>query len=316
MRNLVLLALVCAIARSSVVANEIRRTPLEILGAKIKAETEAKKLAFDAYAHKMNAHVLANEGVYVTVIKIGYEIEHFAKKGDQLWEARIMTLENELRGVIWVHPNTGEVRLLVGVWGTRPEADEIDRMRSVQRDVAMALMSLLNVDEGITEKNTSNHESHFKDVKKLGNFVFIKHKTKQLNGQLQTDFDLTDDEGAVKIHGSIIEAASPRSTRIALFEHLVNCSAPLEVLIKIFEIKNLGFGDFCITKKRYDTDAKQLVSDNNLEIHFVRGSTAISLRSNDPKHNLVNVAKAMDEMCGDVRPKSSSEGNEGGDAGK
>lgn len=93
--------------------------PLEIAGAKVAKEADARCIAFDAYIKKMRLEVLATEGVRsVKVMKLGYDIPGFAKQGEPLWEARVMTLNDELRAILWINPHSEAVYFVVGPWKT------------------------------------------------------------------------------------------------------------------------------------------------------------------------------------------------------
>lgn len=98
-------------------ARDLSLPKLQIKGAKVAMESDAKRIAFDHYVKKMKMNVLANESVKeISIIKLGYSIHNFAAKGDFIWEARILTLEGELRAVIWVHPDTEKVFFVSGPW--------------------------------------------------------------------------------------------------------------------------------------------------------------------------------------------------------
>lgn len=94
--------------------------PLEITGAKIASEEQARHFAFKHYVERMKVNILAEESVRtVAIIKVGYDISGFAKKGDLIWDTRVLALENELRGIIWVHPGTEKVLFITGAWDQR-----------------------------------------------------------------------------------------------------------------------------------------------------------------------------------------------------
>lgn len=100
-------------------ARDLTAPPLKIDGAKVSTQAEAKRLAFDGYVKKMQASVLATESVRdIAIIKLGYDVTDFAAKGEKLWEARVKTLEDELRAIIWINPNTEKVHFVVGPWGS------------------------------------------------------------------------------------------------------------------------------------------------------------------------------------------------------
>jgi hypothetical protein len=91
--------------------------PLHIDGVKVSTQANAKQIAFEAYAKKMRANVLANEGIKaITIITLGYDAWDFATKDERIWEARVMTIDGKLRAIIWVNPNSGKVRFVCGPW--------------------------------------------------------------------------------------------------------------------------------------------------------------------------------------------------------
>lgn len=89
----------------------------QIEGAKIATEGEARHFAFKQYVKRMKGNILAEETVrQTTIVKMGYDLPGFANKGDLIWESRVLTLEDELRGIIWLHPNSEKVHFVTGVW--------------------------------------------------------------------------------------------------------------------------------------------------------------------------------------------------------
>lgn len=84
----------------------------------VLTESKAKRIARDAYAEKMGVHLMAEEGIWkVDIQTIGFDIPGFAKRGDQLWEARVMAfLNRETRAIIWVNANTEQVYYVIGPW--------------------------------------------------------------------------------------------------------------------------------------------------------------------------------------------------------
>lgn len=77
-------------------------------------------MAFDGYVEKMQTKLLATESVQdIRIIKLGYELKDFATKGQEIWEARVKTLDDELRAIIWINPNTEKVCFIAGPWGSR-----------------------------------------------------------------------------------------------------------------------------------------------------------------------------------------------------
>ncbi len=97
-------------------ARDLSAPMVKIPGAKVETEFAAKRLAFDNYIKKVKGNVSATEAVReVTVIVIGFDVDGFAKRGTQIWEARV-TDKQALRAIIWVNPLTGEVHFVCGPW--------------------------------------------------------------------------------------------------------------------------------------------------------------------------------------------------------
>jgi hypothetical protein len=104
---------------------ELISDPLEIKGAKVSTQTAAKRLAFTEYVKKMRIEVLATERARdVVIIKLGYSIPGFIKKNEKFWEVRVLTLEDELRAIIWVNAMTEKVRFVAGPWDEEGEKNE------------------------------------------------------------------------------------------------------------------------------------------------------------------------------------------------
>ena len=90
--------------------------PLQIDGAKVETEISAKQIAFNNYIKKMEGGISATESVYdISIVVIGYNVGDFARKGDQIWEARIAD-KQELRAIIWINPHTEQTYFLCGPW--------------------------------------------------------------------------------------------------------------------------------------------------------------------------------------------------------
>jgi hypothetical protein len=99
------------------IAGDLTPTTLEIEGTKISTEAEAKRFASDNYIKKMQLNVLATESIReISIIKLGFDIKNFANKGEKLWEARVKTIEGELRAIIWINPKTEKAQFVIGPW--------------------------------------------------------------------------------------------------------------------------------------------------------------------------------------------------------
>ena len=112
--------MLCVAAMATLGAESVPSEPPRIEGTKVATEAQAKDLAFESYLKKMNSKVLATELVHgIQVITLGYDAPDFAGKGERLWEAHVMTLNQELRAIIWVNPRTEAVRFLCGPWESK-----------------------------------------------------------------------------------------------------------------------------------------------------------------------------------------------------
>lgn len=99
---------------------DLSAPPLQIDGAKVATQASAKQVAFDAYAKKMHANVLANEGVRtIVIVTLGYDVRDFAAKGERVWETRVMTIDGSLRAIIWINPSSGKIHFVCGPWEER-----------------------------------------------------------------------------------------------------------------------------------------------------------------------------------------------------
>ena len=112
------------------IGRDLNAAPPEIPGAKIATEADARRIALDAYARKANrANVLSATDIVrkIDVIVFGFDLPGFAKQGDKVWEVRFTGLEKELRAILWVHANSGDLHFLCGPWqsdGSQISSDE------------------------------------------------------------------------------------------------------------------------------------------------------------------------------------------------
>lgn len=110
---------------NSAVSRDLDAPPLRIEGAQVSEQSAAKQIAIDAYRKKMRAQVLATGGAQeVSIITLGYDVPKFASQGQRVWEIRVMTIEQELRAIIWVNPQTKAVHFVRGAWGEEEKQQE------------------------------------------------------------------------------------------------------------------------------------------------------------------------------------------------
>lgn len=92
----------------------------KISGTKVETESDAERLAFDNYMKRMNGNISATEAVReVVVVVLGYDVDGFAKRGEKIWEARVMD-NQALRAIIWVN-RSGDVHFVFGPWEAKTE---------------------------------------------------------------------------------------------------------------------------------------------------------------------------------------------------
>lgn len=92
------------------------RKPLEVKGALVGTEAEARKTAEIAYIRRMQGGGQAGAD-YPRLFELGYDVNDLGKCGDAIWEVRIREMDrNSVEGIIWVHPRSGQVRYVVGRW--------------------------------------------------------------------------------------------------------------------------------------------------------------------------------------------------------
>lgn len=94
----------------------------DIIGAKVSTYEQAEQLTTDHYKQKMNLTAMDKELVInPQKITLLYDVPGFAKNGETIWEAKVITNERSLRALIWINPRTGQVRCLTGPWETPPD---------------------------------------------------------------------------------------------------------------------------------------------------------------------------------------------------
>jgi hypothetical protein len=76
-----------------------------------------------AYAEKVgkSATVASDRTGDASVVTLGYSVNGIGKRGDKIWEARVLTKAGELRSIMWVNPHTEKVRFLCGPWEEEKE---------------------------------------------------------------------------------------------------------------------------------------------------------------------------------------------------
>lgn len=166
------------------------------------------------------------------------------------------------------------------------------------KERAQALMTGLNVElAGNRELPSRDQEAlSIQELKALGGFV-VRHKTEAVGDGAVTSGRLyfSDENGKTNAVGRVQYAMSARSAQQALFERLSMNSLPLEILLKRYEVKADGPGDLCVVERTFDKASGLFVVDES-QMHFVRGSIVISIRSEDAGVKAMELAKELDQI--------------------
>lgn len=117
MKKLIVL-LICTFYLSTfAIARDLTVPGLEIKGATVSSEDEAKQIAKGAYTKKMSFNIPADIVFRdVSIITLRFNITNFVNKGEKLWQVNVKTLNNDLEGIIWINPNTEQVYFVFGPW--------------------------------------------------------------------------------------------------------------------------------------------------------------------------------------------------------
>lgn len=95
---------------------DLKKPPLELKGAKVSTEAEAEELAWKQYITRMlkPRGISATEGPRVVAIEtVGFDMLGYAKKGDAVWEVRVIDFVSGLNAIAWVHSETKAVKFLL-----------------------------------------------------------------------------------------------------------------------------------------------------------------------------------------------------------
>ena len=93
-----------------------QRPALILEGAKVSTEAQAKELAWQSYWSLMfkDYGISATEGIRVSeIITLGFEVPGYAKKGDRVWEMRVVDLISGLRAILWIHAESEQTKFLI-----------------------------------------------------------------------------------------------------------------------------------------------------------------------------------------------------------
>jgi len=98
-------------------SRDFQTPPLVLKGAKVSTEAQAKSLAEHRYFSlmlKRGRGISATESARVVGIEtVGFDMPGYAKKGDAVWEVRIIDFVGGLNAIIWVHSESQAVKFLL-----------------------------------------------------------------------------------------------------------------------------------------------------------------------------------------------------------
>lgn len=90
--------------------------PLELKGAKVATEAQAKELVWKQYVTLMSKRrgISGTEGPRVIGIEtVGFDMPGYAKKGDAVWEVRMIDFVSGLNAIALVHSESQAVKFLL-----------------------------------------------------------------------------------------------------------------------------------------------------------------------------------------------------------
>lgn len=160
---------------------------------------------------------------------------------------------------------------------------------------ASRLTTALNIPTNTESKATSRPVFSGSTTVIAGDFRMKQKEVTTNEFGSVVEVDILCKEGQVTIMGSIIECESTSAARKALVAKLVQNSMPLDLLIRIYELRRDGAGEFCIVKKIVDRNTGEYVVGSSV-IHFVRDGKAISLYARKKGGDVRPAAKAVDAM--------------------
>jgi hypothetical protein len=86
----------------------------------VDPETRARELAWSEYVRLGNRVPSPAEKISrVSPVRMGYEVNGFARTGDTLWEVLIDEdgrNGRQIAGILWVNLQTGRVYAVIGIW--------------------------------------------------------------------------------------------------------------------------------------------------------------------------------------------------------
>ena len=126
MKNSMIMVIFLAMCGIVSMGKDLASPPLQIEGTKLPTQSDAKRVAFEAYVKKMNLEILAEEGVRereIAIVTLGYDVRDFAAKGERIWEVRVLTIEGRLRSIVWINPNTEKVYFICGPWDEKNKSE-------------------------------------------------------------------------------------------------------------------------------------------------------------------------------------------------
>ena len=158
---------------------------------------------------------------------------------------------------------------------------------------ALKLASALNISTNATMHVASKPLFAEKENVQAGEFQMkLKNMAEAKSGQPMR-VDVVGTNKLVVASGRVFERSSFEMARLSLLESLVQNSRPIPLIARELEVKNGDVGELCVVEKTFDKAVGEYTSELQA-IHFVRGSTAISLYPAKNYKDIWKTAKAID----------------------
>ena len=92
---------------------ELRGERLTLPDATVASESQASQIAMKAFTAATSG-LSATESFPVDyIVRLGFNLPEFGRKGDKVWQVRVWDMANGTTGLIWVHADTGNARILI-----------------------------------------------------------------------------------------------------------------------------------------------------------------------------------------------------------
>lgn len=132
---------------------------------------------------------------------------------------------------------------------------------------------------------------------KVEKYLLKQKGTRTFELMAPIDVDVLNNNDVVAT-GCFLTCDSFKVACNTLLRKLVMSSMPIKLLARRYEASHEAIGNLLIIEKSFDKTTG-MYSSVPVGIHFVRGSTMISLRSPTPSMNIYDIAKALDAVLSD-----------------